>query len=266
MLKMEEKLNNKETEKVFATGFKGFDPDMKCRDKQYAENTVFEEQGGNICDSGVMHYCEYPLSVFGYYPPVDDSGKINIFAPVEALAKPQKKEDKSATTKIRIGARIDFAGLAKAAVDFILERVKKEKTKSNTGDYSAATNTGDYSAATNTGYYSAATNTGYQSAATNTGNRSAATNTGDYSAATNTGNRSAASVGGKESFAIATGIDSKVKGIIGCFIACAEWNQDDNGEWHPVSFKSAKVDGKKIKADTWYTVRGGKFVEVSDDK
>ena len=92
---MEEKLNKKETEKVFATGFKGFDPEMKCRDKQYAENTVFEEKGGNICDSGVMHFCEYPLSVFEYYPPVGDKGKINIFAPVEALAEPQKKEDKS---------------------------------------------------------------------------------------------------------------------------------------------------------------------------
>ena len=235
-------------EKVYAKGFKGFDPDMKCRDKQYAENTVFEEKGGNICDYGVMHFCEYPLSVFEYYPPADDSGKINIFAPVEALAKPQKREDKSATTKIRIGARIDFAGLARAAVDFVLERVKKEKTKSNTGDYSAATNTGHRSAATNTGDYSVATNTGFQSVATNTG---------DYSVA---------SVGGKESFAIVTGINGEAKGALGCYIACAEWSQDADYNWHVKNFKTAKVDGKKIKPDTWYTVRGGKFVEVSDYK
>ena len=218
---MEEKLNKKETEKVFATGFKGFDPEMKCRDKQYAENTVFEEKGGNICDSGVMHFCEYPLSVFEYYPPVGDKGKINIFAPVEALAEPQKKEDKSATTKIRIGAKIDLAGLAKAAVNFVLERVKKEKTESNTGDQSAATNTG------------------YQSAA---------------------------SVSGQESFAIATGIDGKAKGALGCYIACAEWTQDENFDWHIKNFKTAKVDGKKIKPDTFYMLRNGKFVEVKDEQ
>ena len=218
---MEEKLNKKETEKVFATGFKGFDPEMKCRDKQYAENTVFEEKGGNICDSGVMHFCEYPLSVFEYYSPADGSGKINTFTPVEALAAPQKREDKSATTKIRIGAKIDFAGLAKAAVNFVLERVKKEKTESNTGDYSAATNTGDYSAA---------------------------------------------SVGGKESFAIATGIEGKVKGALGCYIACAEWTQDANYDWHVKNFKTAKVDGKKIKPDTFYMLKNGKFVEVGDEK
>ena len=218
---MEEKLNKKETEKVFATGFKGFDPEMKCRDKQYAENTVFEEKGGNICDSGVMHFCEYPLSVFEYYPPVGDKGKINIFAPVEALAEPQKKEDKSATTKIRIGAKIDLAGLAKAAVNFVLERVKKEKTESNTG------------------YQSAATNTGYQSAA---------------------------SVSGQESFAIATGIDGKAKGALGCYIACAEWTQDENFDWHIKNFKTAKVDGKKIKPDTFYMLRNGKFVEVKDEQ
>ena len=212
-------MKNKTKEKVYAVGFKGFDPEMKCRDKQYAENTVFEEKGGDICDAGVMHFCEYPLAVFNYYAPVSN-GKINTYAPVEALAEPQKKEDKSATTKIRIGAKIDFAGLAKAAVDFILERVKKEETESNTGYQSAATNTGDYSAA---------------------------------------------SVGGKESFAIATGIGGKAKGALGCYIACAEWTQDNNFDWHVKNFKTAKVDGKKIKPDTFYMLKNGKFVEVKDE-
>ena len=131
----------------------------------------------------------------------------------------------------------------------------------NTGNQSAATNTGYHSAATNTGYQSAATNTGYYSAATNTGYQSAATNTGDYSAATNTGYQSAAIVEGKESIALATGIDSKAKGKIGCFIVLSEWKEIDN-EYHIVDVKSAKVDGKNIKEDTFYTLKDGKFVEV----
>ena len=144
----------------------------------------------------------------------------------------------------------------------------------NTGDRSAATNTGDCSAATNTGYCSAATNTGYCSAATNTGNcsaatntgdRSAATNTGDCSAATNTGDCSAANVEGKESVAIVTGKDSKAKGALGCWLVLTE-----RGEWkgsgYPIKeVKAFKVDGDKVKADTWYKLIGGEPIEVKED-
>ena len=132
----------------------------------------------------------------------------------------------------------------------------------NTGNQSAATNTGDYSAATNTGYYSAATNTGDYSAATNTGYRSAATNTGNRSAATNTGNQSAATVGGKDSVAIATGFNSKARGSIGCAIVVVE-RGEWNGNTHPIiHIRSAIVDGEKIKADTYYKVIGGEWVEA----
>ena len=147
---------------------------------------------------------------------------------------------------------------------------------SNTGAYSAASNTGNYSVASNIGYCSSAsntgnssvasntgdcsavTNTGNYSAATSTGNRSAASNTGDCSAATNTGYYSVASVSGKHSIAVNTGHKGKVKGALGCWIACAEWR------WNAiVNFKSAYVDGKKIKADTWYRLEDGKFVEAN---
>ena len=132
----------------------------------------------------------------------------------------------------------------------------------NTGNRSAATNTGDCSAATNTGNCSAATNTGNRSAATNTGDYSAATNTGDYSAATNTGDCSAASVGGKESVAIVTGKDSKAKGALGCWIVLTE-RGEWNGETYPIKeVKAFKVDGEKIKADTWYKLIYGCAVEV----
>ncbi|MDU4545281.1 MAG: hypothetical protein E6Y69_00625 [Clostridium botulinum] len=132
----------------------------------------------------------------------------------------------------------------------------------NTGDQSAATNTGDYSAATNTGYQSAATNTGYRSAATNTGYRSAATNTGYRSAATNTGYQSAATVKGEESIAIATGIEGKAKGSLGCWIVVAEWSQDEEYDWHLKEVKTAKVDGEKIKENTFYILEDGEFKEV----
>ena len=245
-------------------GYKGFNKDLTCRGKQYAENTIFEEETAEICKSG-MHFCENPFDVLNYYGFVDDNAELNEFAEVEALDDCKTDDNKKYTTKkLKIGAWIGICGLIKAFVDFTLSRVKTEDVSTNKCDYSATINTGDYSAAINTGNYSAATNTGDYSAATNTGYRSAATNTGYRSAATNTGDYSAASVEGKNSFAIATGIDGKAKGKLGCYIAVAEWKQKDNGEYDLINFRSHEVDGKIIKEDTYYTLKDGKFVECED--
>ena len=211
-------------------GYKGFNKDLTCKGKKYAENTVFEEEAAEICKSG-MHFCKNPFDVLDYYGFVNDNAEINEFAEVEALDDCKTDDGKKYTTKkLKIGARIGVSGLIQAFVNFTLSKVKAEDT------------------------------------ATNTGNRSAATNTGDYSAATNTGDYSAASVEGKSSFAIATGINSKAKGKLGCYIAVAEWGQKDDGEYELINFKSHKVDGKTIKEDTYYTLKNGKFVEVKTNE
>ena len=89
----------------------------------------------------------------------------------------------------------------------------------------------------------------------NTGIRSAATNTGDWSAAT---------VEGKESVAMAIGYNSKAKGSLGCFIVLAEY-KELGGKYHIVDVKSAKVDGEKIKPDTFYKLINGEFVEADKE-
>ena len=245
--------------------YKGFDKDLKCRDFQYETGKEYSEESAEICEKG-FHACEFPLDVFGYYTPSDSR-----YCEVDLDANDQKSSDSKRVGKsISIKAEIGIAGIVKAGVEYIKNQVdwnNNEKTNTgdysaatNTGDRSAATNTGDRSAATNTGYCSAATNTGYYSAATNTGDRSAATNTGYCSAATNTGYRSAATVEGKESVAMAIGCDSKAKGSIGCFIVLAEWKKFEDGTYHIVDVKSAKVDGTKIKPDTFYKLVHGEFI------
>jgi hypothetical protein len=139
-----------------------------------------------------------------------------------------------------------------------------QSVATNTRDRSATINTGFQSVATNTGDRSAAINTGEWSVATNTGFQSVATNTGFQSVATNTGDRSAATAEGKESVAIATGRNAKAKGSLGCFIVLADWREMD-GEWHITNMKSAKIDGKFIKPDTFYKLEGGKFIEIEND-
>ena len=87
-------------------------------------------------------------------------------------------------------------------------------------------------------------------------------NTKYQSAAINTGKASVATVEGEESIAIATGIKSKAKGSLGCYIVLAEWYRDEFTSWHIKHVQSAKVDGVKIKADTFYALKNGEFVEV----
>ena len=217
-------------------GYKGFSKGLVCRGKQYAENTVFEEDTAKICQSG-MHFCENPFDVLDYYGFVDDNGELNEYAEVEALDDTQTDDQKKfCTKKLKVGAKLGIAGLVNAFVDFTLDKIKKDSAATNMGNFSAATNTGERSAATNTGNKSAAMNTGYKSAAMNTG---------------------------KSGFAISTGIEGKAKGALGCYIAVAEWTYDESaGEYKLVGFESHKVDGKTIKPDTFYSLKNGKFVTV----
>jgi hypothetical protein len=68
-------------------------------------------------------------------------------------------------------------------------------------------------------------------------------------------------VKGKNSVALSMGIEGKASGALGCWIVLAEWKQDKKGNWKIKTVKTAKVDGKKIKPDTYYTLVEGKFVE-----
>ena len=204
-------------------GYKGFDSQLRCRGFQYEIGQEYEHTGDvKLCKKG-FHFCENPMDVFEYYPPSDSR-----YCSVESTGTEDKNIDDSkvSTSRLKINAEIGLAGLIKAGVKFILDKVDWDNKKStNTGYRSAATNTGDCSAATNTGNCSAATNTGDWSAATNTGDRSAATNTGNWSAATNTGDQSAATNTGNWSAATNTGNCSAATNTGNCSAAT------NTGDW-----------------------------------
>ena len=201
-------------------GYKAFDHGMKCRGKQYAENTIFEEQGAkDCCEAGVMHYCENPLDVLNYYPLIDDEGRVVEITEVEPLAEVLRKKDKCATKKLRIGAKIRIGNLVEIAGEYLRETIKsKEKDVAVGGDY-----------------------------AKQVGGHSAQQVGGDY----------AQQVGGENSVIMA-GSGSTFKAGLHSVIL-HYWYDDD---YNIVGFKAAQVDGEKIKADTWYELVDGEFVEV----
>ena len=127
-------------------GYKAFNKGMKCKDKQYEENTTYEENGNEICEAGVMHFCEEPFDVLNYYSLVDDNGDISDFAEVEAVGNVYKREDKTATNKLHIGAKLGLKGFIKACVDFTIEKAKVESIKNNSNKDSAKIGSSGYSA------------------------------------------------------------------------------------------------------------------------
>ena len=242
--------------------YKGFDKDLKCRDFQYEIGKTYEEPTAELYEKG-FHACEYPLNVFEYYAP----GNMSRYCEVDLDDVSDKKSNEDSQRcgkKIAVKAEIGIAGLVKAAVEYTMEKAIPENSEHATGDCGAASATGDYGAAFATGWHGAASATGDYGAAFATGWQGAAFATGDCGTASATGDYGAASATGEESVAAALGIDNKAKGALGCWIVIAEWERDDGFNWHRKDVKCFKVDGENIKPDTWYKLKNGNLVEVSE--
>ena len=126
-------------------GYKGFNPGLICKDKQYQENTVFEEPEAKICEKG-MHFCENPFDVLGYYDLICSDGTPNEFAEVEALDEPKTDDKKKfCSRKLKIGVKLGLSGFIKACVDFVLEKTLAEMPSENviSGDYAKIGSSGD---------------------------------------------------------------------------------------------------------------------------
>ena len=134
--------------------YKGFDLNLACRGFQYEIGKTYTHDGDiSLCEAG-FHACEYPLDVFGYYPPAGSE-----FAVVEQSGERLVSSDKTCSQSIKISARIDIAGLVSAAIEYTRSRcapVDPQSPASATGDLGAASATGERGAASATGEASVA--------------------------------------------------------------------------------------------------------------
>lgn len=213
------------SEKIIA--YKAMDKNMMCRGKQYDVGKTYTEPEADCCHAG-MHACENPLDVLHYYP-LKDSPR---FFEVECGGNVDKSigDSKLACTELTVKGEVNFAGLVKAAVNAVFNRVKG-KGPFSSGDYSTAGSSGNYSTAGSSG------------------NPSTAAATGAYCRA---------KADGKGNIAVANGAHSKVRGVLGCYLALTEYDDDGNMLWA----KMEKVDGASVKENVWYTLKNGEFVEA----
>ena len=307
-------------------GYKAFEKGLICRGKQYAENTVFEEDDAVICKKG-MHFCKNPLAVLDYYPLVDNNGNLTEFAEVESLDTPKTDDNqKFVSKKLKIGTKLDFARLIKASVNFDFEKVGSSKVRNtarknakigssgdsakigssgdsakigSSGDSAQIGSSGDSAKIGSSGYSAKIGSSGDSAQIGSSGDSAKIGSSGDsakigssgdsaqigssgdsaqigssgdfaqigssgYSAKIGSSGYSAKIVSnGKYAVICCAGDDCIAKGKVGSWITLSEWAYSEKECVRiPICVKTEQIDGEKIKADTFYRLKNGEFVEV----
>ena len=234
-------------------GFKAFEPGLVCKGKQYAENTDFEEAGGDICGKGMMHYCVSPFDCLDYYPLIGANGEPSDFAAVEALEPPVTDDGrKFATKKLHIGLRLGLPGFVKACVDFMKVQTIDNMPKSdlNIGSSGDAAQIGS---------------SGYAAQIGSSGDAAKIGSSGDAAKIGSSGYAAQIESAGEDSVICCAGHGSKVKAKIGSWVTLSEWKySDEKKRLVPICVKTEFVDGVRIKPDTWYKLVAGEFREAAD--
>ena len=322
-------------------GYKAYEPGLVCRGYQYEEGKTYKKNGHGVCVGGVTHYCVNPFDVLDHYPLVREDGKFSEFTTVEAIDEPVTDDGrKFATSTIKIGVKLGFAGFVKACIDFVYEKTIKnmpsDKVETgysaqigssgnnakigSSGDYaqigSSGNNakigssgnsakigssgnsaqigssgnsakigsSGDYAQIGSSGYSAKIGSSGYSAKIGSSGdyaqigssgnsaqigssgNNAKIGSSGDGAKIGSSGSDAKIDISGNDSVGAAVGIGSVIKGAVGNWITLAEWVYDnDKQRYIPVCVKSAQIDGKIIKADTWYKLSGGEFVEAANE-
>nr|DAX66397.1 MAG TPA: hypothetical protein [Caudoviricetes sp.] len=273
--------------------YKGFDKNLKCRGIQYEVGKEYEMDGDIKCCERGFHACESPLEVFDHYDMLNSR-----FAKVEQSGEIDKEENstKVCSSKIKVKAELKLADMINLGVEWIKEltsptKVKKDDKLNDNGGYYAKIGSSGYSAQIgssgdsaqigssgdsakigSSGYYAQIGSSGDSAKIGSSGDYAQIGSSGDYAQIGSSGDY--AQIGssgdyakiestGEHSVVMAAGHNSIVKAKIGSWITLAEWKKND-GVWVPICVKTEKVDGERIKSDTFYKLVNGEFKEVEE--
>ena len=150
-------------------------------------------------------------------------------------------DSKLASSELTLKAEIGIHGLIKAQVSYT-----RKKAKSGTDGDESNLAGGNYSNLA--GGYESNLAGGYKS---NLAGGNESNLAGGYKSNL---------AGGESSFIIGRN-GSRAKAGLHSVITLTEWGWRSD-KYVPISVKAEIVDGDRIKADTWYTVKNGEFVEV----
>ena len=212
--------------------YKGFDKNLRCRGFQYKIGGIYEMDGKiKMCNRG-FHACESPFDVFDYYTMIDSR-----FCEVEQDGNISKwdRGTKICSSKIKIKAELKLADMINLGVEWLKEITSPEKIKTSIKDNSS----------------------GYGAKIGSSGNYAKIGSSGDGAQIDSTG---------EGCVIMCAGINPVAKASKGSWITLSEWSYSEGKQRYiPICVKTEFVDGEKIKADTYYSLKGGVFVEWIND-
>ena len=226
--------------------YKGFDKNLKCRDFQYEIGKEYEMDGEiKVCSRG-FHACESPLEVFDHYSMIGSR-----FCEVEQDGNISKEDrgTKICSSKIKIKAELKLADMINLGVEWLKEITSPEKIKTSIKDNSSGYgaqigSSGNDAQIGSSGYGAQIGSSGYGAKIGSSGYGAKIDSTGE------------------DCVIMCAGINSVAKASKGSWITLSEWSYSDKKQRYiPVCVKTEFVDGEKIKADTYYSLKGGVFVE-----
>ena len=144
----------------------------------------------------------------------------------------------------------------------------------SSGDYAKIGSSGDSAQIGSSGDSAQIGSSGYSAKIGSSGDSAKIGSSGDYAKIGSSGD--SAKIGssgysaqinstGENSVIMCAGYNSKAKAKIGSWITLAEWEWSyEKNRYVPVCVKTEYVDGENIKADTWYKLENGKFVEAEE--
>ena len=218
-------------EKVIKS-YKGFDKDMKCRDFQYEVGKEYNMDGEIKCCNRGFHACKSPMEVWDHYDMFNSR-----FAGVEQSGKIDTEENstKVCSSHIKIKAELKLADIINIGVEWLKDITSPSKVKTD----GVLNDNGD--------------------------RKKRIGSSGDYAQIGSSGYSAKIDSAGEDSVIMCAGNSSRAKAKVGSWITLAEWKwSDDKNRYVPVCVKTEYVDGENIKADTWYQLKNGKFVEVNE--
>ena len=281
--------------------YKGFDKNLKCRDFQYEIGKEYEMDGEiKVCNRG-FHACESPFDVFDHYTMIDSrfceveqdgniskedrgtkicSSKIKIKAELKLadminlgvewlkeITSPEKIKtsikDNSSGNGAKIGSSGDGAKIGSSGDD----------AKIGSSGYGAKIGSSGYNAQIGSSGYNAQIGSSGNNAQIGSSGDGAKIGSSGYDAKIgssgnnaqigSSGNNAKIDSTGEDCVIMCAGINSVAKASKGSWITLSEWSYSDKKQRYiPVCVKTEFVDGKKIKADTYYKLEGGVFKEI----
>ena len=165
----------------------------------------------------------------------------------------------------KIGSSGDYAKIGSSGDSAQIGSSGDSAQIGSSGDYAKIGSSGYSAKIGSSGDYAKIGSSGDYAKIGSSGDSAQIGSSGDYAQIGSSGYSAQIDSTGEDSVIMCAGNRSIAKAKVGSWITLAEWKWSDEKKRNvPVCVKTEYVDGENIKADTWYQLKNGKFVEVNE--